>query len=93
MDRYLLTYNAYKKWQKENEEHLSSSEEANLIVCFNQQKKKLAPSTIWSMWSMLRLLMHVFFTPAPDQQNLGYASVLQMSAGVKNKYKNIHITE
>ena len=46
MDRCLLVYNAYKKCQKENEEHLSRSKEADLIVYFNQQKKKLAPLTI-----------------------------------------------
>lgn len=53
-DRYKLVYENYKKWQMEHESSLSSSEETNLIVYFKDLTKKLKPSTLWSIWSMLR---------------------------------------
>lgn len=53
-ERYLLVYNTYKQWQVEHKNSLSSSDENNLIVYFNQLKEKLKPPTLWSIWSMLR---------------------------------------
>ena len=52
-DRYMLVYNTYKKWQLDNKRFLSNSEENNLIVYFEELKKRLAPPTLWSIWSML----------------------------------------
>ena len=50
-DRYLLVYNAYKKWKDDNKNLLSKSnnEESNLIVYFNQLKEKVKPPTMWSI--------------------------------------------
>ncbi|KAL7293128.1 hypothetical protein TKK_0013281 [Trichogramma kaykai] len=53
-DRYLLVYNTYKDWKKENCKLLSSSEENNLIVYFTELKSKLKPPTLWSIWSTLK---------------------------------------
>ena len=53
-DRYTLVYEAYKKWQMEHKSSLSSSEECNLIVYFKDLTEKLKPSTLWSIWSMLK---------------------------------------
>lgn len=53
-DRYVLVYDTYMKWKTENKNLLSSSEENNLVVYFNQLIKKLKPSTVWSVWSMLK---------------------------------------
>ncbi|KAL7292822.1 hypothetical protein TKK_0013648 [Trichogramma kaykai] len=53
-ERYLLVYDAYKDWQKEHAKSLSNSEEKNLIVYFSELKLKLKPTTLWSIWSMLK---------------------------------------
>ena len=45
-DRYLLVYNTYKKWRRENQNSLSGNEENNLIVYFTGLKKRLAPPTL-----------------------------------------------
>ena len=56
-DRYLLVYNTYKKWRRENQNSLSGNEENNLIVYFTGLKQRLAPPTLWSIWSMLKSTM------------------------------------
>ena len=53
-DKYTLIYETYKKWQMEHKSSLSSSEESNLIVYFKDLSEKLKPSTLWSIWSMLK---------------------------------------
>ena len=53
-DRYLQVYQAFKNWLNENKNHVSSSHENNLIIYFNSLKEKLKPSTLWSIWSMLK---------------------------------------
>lgn len=53
-DRYILAYDAYKAWEDEHRNSLSSSSESNLIVYFKDLSSKLKPSTLWSMWSMLK---------------------------------------
>lgn len=53
-DRYLQVYESYKKWLNENQKYLSSCHENNLIMYFNSLKEKLKPSTLWSIWSMLK---------------------------------------
>lgn len=53
-DRYKLVYNDYKVWQTTNKASLSNSEESNLIVYFKALSTRLKPSTLWSVWSMLR---------------------------------------
>ena len=58
-DRYILVYNTYKKWREENEHSLSSSEENNLIVYFENLEAKLKPPTLWSIWSMLKKTLSV----------------------------------
>ncbi|KAL7298874.1 hypothetical protein TKK_0007982 [Trichogramma kaykai] len=56
IDRYFLVYDNYKTWREEHRDSLSNNEENNLIVYFKYLKetRKLSPSTIWSIWSMLR---------------------------------------
>ena len=53
-NRYLLAYNVYKKWKQDNQTNLSSCEENNLVVYFKGLQQKLKPSTIWSLYSMLK---------------------------------------
>ncbi|KAJ8672430.1 hypothetical protein QAD02_003689 [Eretmocerus hayati] len=54
-ERYSLVYNTYKKWKEDNIKSLSESEENNLLVYFQTLTvKKVAPPTLWSVWSMLR---------------------------------------
>lgn len=53
-DRYKLVYENYKKWQIEHQSSLSNSEETNLVVYFKDLTKKLKPSTLWCIWSMLK---------------------------------------
>ena len=36
VDRYLLVYNTFKKWEKEHQHLLSSSKENNLLVYFKE---------------------------------------------------------
>lgn len=51
-DRYKLVYEAFQKWKVENK--ASSSDESVLIIYFQDLKKKLKPTTLWSVWSMLK---------------------------------------
>ena len=43
VDRYIQVYEAYKKWENENKNHLSSAAENNLIIYFKSLKDKLKP--------------------------------------------------
>lgn len=79
-DKYLLNYEAYKKWQEENKSSLSNSEENNLIVYFKELSKKLQPSTIWSMWSMLKKTLNT-------NENIDIGKFQNLKSLVKNNSK------
>lgn len=84
-DRYALVYETYQKWKKEHKSSLSSSEESNLIVYFKELSAKLKPSTIWSVWSMLKKTLNtrdkVDFTHFQNLKSL----VKQNSKGYRPK--------
>lgn len=79
-ERYLLVYDTYKKWQEENKNSLSNSEETNLIVYFNQLKTKLKPPTLWSIWSMLRKTLST-------KENIDIGTYLNLKCLIKNNAK------
>ncbi|CAG5090893.1 Protein of unknown function [Cotesia congregata] len=79
-DRYLLVYNTYKKWREDNKNSLSSSEENNLIVYFEELKLKLKPPTLWSIWSMLKKTLNV-----NDDVNIG--NFLNLKSLIKSNAK------
>jgi len=50
--RYLQAYEIFRKWQQS---YRTQSFDEGVIMCyFNQAAKKYKPSTLWSMYSMLR---------------------------------------
>lgn len=53
-ERYMLVYDTYQKWKQENKKALSPCDESNLIVYFKSLSAKLSPSTLWSVFSMLK---------------------------------------
>lgn len=77
-DRYKLVYETYKKWQMDNRGSLSSSEETNLVVYFKDLSKKLKPSTLWSVWSMLKKTLYT-------QENLDITKFYNLKNLIKNK--------
>lgn len=79
-DRYLLVYNAFKKWREEHKNSLSKSHESNLIIYFTQLKEKLKPPTLWSIWSMLRTTLNT-------HENIDIKNFLNLRALVKNNAK------
>lgn len=54
VDRYILVFDTYIKWKTEHKNSLSNSEESKLIVYFKDLIKRLKPTTVWSIWSMLK---------------------------------------
>ncbi|CAB0039183.1 unnamed protein product [Trichogramma brassicae] len=54
--RELIKTSRIFTWKEEHRDSLSNNEENNLIVYFKYLKetRKLSPSTLWSIWSMLR---------------------------------------
>ena len=50
--RYEQTYQQFIEWQKEKK--CASFSEEIFIVFFNEKAKKLKPSSLWSIYSMLR---------------------------------------
>lgn len=79
-DRYKLVYEAYKKWKMEHESSLSSSEEMNLIVYFKDLTKKLKPSTLWCIWSMLRKTLNT-------RDNIDLNKFQNLKSMIKNNSK------
>ena len=79
-ERYLLVYNTYKNWQEENQKSLSSSDESNLIVYFESLKTKLKPTTLWSIWSMLRKTLHA-------KNNININNFLNLKSIIKSNAK------
>lgn len=80
VDRYNLVYDTYKKWQREHKTSLSNSEENNLIVYFKDLSKKLKPSTLWSIWSILKKTLN-------SRENINLNHFLNLKALVKNNSK------
>lgn len=50
--RYQLVYDTFMDWKKKNKADPLS--ESVLIVYFKELQQKLSPSTLWSIWSMLK---------------------------------------
>ncbi|XP_057319465.1 uncharacterized protein LOC130663914 [Microplitis mediator] len=80
-DRYILNYETYKNWQKEHESSLSNSEESNLIVYFKELTKKLSPSTIWGIWSMLKKTLNT-------RENIDISKFQNLKSLVKGNSKS-----
>ena len=51
--RYEQVYKLFTEWQSEKK--ISSFSKEILIVYFNEKAKKLKPSSLWSIYSMLRV--------------------------------------
>ncbi|OXU31916.1 hypothetical protein TSAR_008221 [Trichomalopsis sarcophagae] len=51
-DRYNLVYETFQKWKVDN--NATTTTESVLIVYFEDLKKRLSPTTLWSVWSMLK---------------------------------------
>lgn len=79
-NRYNLVYDTYKKWQLEHKSSLSNSDENNLIVYFKDLSGKLKPSTLWSIWSMLKKTLN-------NQDNIDISKFQKLKALVKNNSK------
>ena len=81
-DRYLLVYQVYNKWKVENHHLLSAekNEENNLLIYFTKLKEKLAPATLWSIYSMLKSTLY-------SHENIDIKNFLNLKALVKNNSK------
>ena len=84
-DRYTLVYETYKKWQFEHKNSLSNSAENNLLVYFKELMGKLKPSTVWSIWSMLKKTMST-------KENVDISQFLNLKSTVKIILKVIYQT-
>src|SRR5436190_18544419 len=80
VNRYNLVYDTYKNWQIKHKTLLSNSAENNLIVYFKELSKKLKPSTIWSVWSILKSTLNT-------RDNVNINNFLNLKALVKNNSK------
>lgn len=52
MDKYLAIYSQFMEWKSAKKEE--SLDESVLLTYFNELAEKLAPSTLWSRYSMLK---------------------------------------
>ena len=72
--RYEHVYNLFTEWQSEKK--CSSFSEEILIVYFNEKAKKLKPSSLWSIYSMLRVTIKL-------NQNIDIASYGKLKSILK----------
>lgn len=79
-ERYMLVYKTYSIWKSENKSLLSDSEENNLIVYFNDLKSKARPTTLWSIWSMLRKTLST-------NDNINISNFFNLKCLLKNNAK------
>lgn len=79
-DRYLLVYKTYKDWKIKNKDLVSVSEEDNLVVYFKQLQKKLKPSTLWSIWSMLKSTLN-------SKDGINIKEFINLKTFIKNNSK------
>lgn len=79
-NRYMQVYNAYKKWKAENLKSLSVNEENNLLVYFKKLLETVKPSTLWSVWSMLRKTLGT-------RDNINISNFLSLNSYIKNTNK------
>ena len=78
--RYTLVYETYKKWHFEHKNSLSNSAENNLLVYFKELMGRLKPSTVWSIWSMLKKTMST-------KENVDISQFLNLKRTVTNNSK------
>lgn len=79
-DRYELLYKTYQDWKKENHASLSNNEENNLLVYFKILKGKVKPTTMWSVWSMLRKTLGT-------KENINIKNFISLKSFIKNANK------
>lgn len=79
-DRYKLVYENYKNWQMDHRGSMSSSEETNLVVYFKDLSAKLKPSTLWSLWSMLKKTLY-------SRESLDITKFYNLKSLIKNNSK------
>lgn len=53
--RYKEQYATFLRWKKQNK--FKTTTEDMLLVYFNEKLDKMKPSTLWSIWSMLRSML------------------------------------
>lgn len=81
-DRYLLVYETYKKWKIENSHLLSAqgNEENNLLIYFHKMKEKFQPSTLWSVYSMLKTTLY-------SEENIQIKDFVHLNSLIKKNSK------
>lgn len=60
-ERYWNAYNAFTKWQQTRDTEADADDclaEETLQIYFNELSKKVAPSTLWSQYSMLKTMLN-----------------------------------
>ena len=83
-DRYVQAYNAFVEWQVANNVKNLFSESV-LLAYFQEQSKKYCPSTLWSMYSMLRSIIHL-----RHKVNIkNYAQLLSFLSNSSKGYKPV----
>ena len=85
--QYTATYNQFKQWRKNQK--TSSFDEKIILVYLNELSEKLAPSTLWARYSMLKATINTY-----DNVDIGsYKSVIaflkRKSANHKRKKSKI----
>ncbi|XP_033224842.1 uncharacterized protein LOC117177887 isoform X2 [Belonocnema kinseyi] len=76
MDKYLAIYNQFMEWK--NAKHEESLDESLLLTYFNELAEKLAPSTLWSRYSMLKSTLN-------SNDNVDIAKYSKLSAFLKRQ--------
>lgn len=76
--RYNLAYEDFIKWRVNNK--TKSLDESVFLVYFDELSKKYKPSTLWSIWSMLRSTMML-------RQNVNINDYAKLKSFLKNKTK------
>lgn len=90
-DQYLRTYDAFKKWQQENDCKLFS--ERVFLAYFNEKSNVWKPSSMWAHYSMLRSTMFLnHHIDLKDYKDLN--AFLRVAAkGFKSKKATMFTTE
>lgn len=90
-DRYIQTYNKFLEWQKS--QNTNSFDENVLLAYFCEVAKVFKPSTLWSVFSMLRITIHCNHNVNIAQYTRLMAFLKKKSHGFKSTKSNVFTAE
>lgn len=90
-NRYLQAYEVFRQWQ--TSKNTTSFDEKVILCYFNEAAKKYKPSTVWSMYSMLKKTLTFKHNIDISKQCQLQAFLKTNSDGFKSKKSNVFTEE